>query len=50
MNGGKARQNGGMDFLLKKVPLKNLPPLFQSTKKYAKIARFITTDLIGKLQ
>ena len=24
-----------------KVPLKNLPPLFQSTKKYAKIARFI---------
>ena len=33
-----------------KVPSKNLPPLFQSTKKYAKIARFITTDLIGKPQ
>ena len=29
----KRGKNGGTDFLPKKVPSKNLPPLFQSTKK-----------------
>ena len=46
--GGKARGRGAVIFLSNLPPPKNSPPLFQSLKKYAKIARLFTTDLIGQ--
>ena len=44
--GGKARRSGAVTFSSSCQPLKNSPLLFQSIKKYAKIARLFTTDLI----